>query len=180
MKIHGLIAGLLIAFLLALSLMGCGTSHAVEDPQVLAKRKKYILSDEPQGAVTVADAKEAVKKASQIVLVGRIGAGEHTPWDDGKASFLISDAAAIIDAHGHRHRGNGHDHENCPFCNRDKALNDSLAIVQFTDDNGDVLSIDARKLLGVEADQLVVVRGTGKVDGLGHLIVSADGIYVRR
>ena len=75
MKIHGLIAGLLITFLLALPPMGCGTSHAVEDPQVLAKRKKYILSDEPQGAVTVADAKEAVKKASQIVLVGRIGAG---------------------------------------------------------------------------------------------------------
>ena len=43
-----------------------------------------------------------------------------------------------------------------------------------------ILPIDARQLLGVEKDQVVVVRGKGHVDKLGVLVISADGIHVRR
>jgi len=47
------------------------------------------------------------------------------------------------------------------------------------DEQGQRLPIDARKLLGVKENQLVVVRGRPKIDEFGGLVVSADGIYLR-
>jgi len=52
------------------------------------------------------------------------------------------------------------------------------AVVEFVDETGHSLHIDARELLGVKKDQLVVVRGQGRVESDGYLIVTADGIYV--
>ena len=118
---------------------------------------------------------------SEIVLIGRIEGGETGAWNEGSAAFFLSDAAATIelDEEDHAHEP-GHDHENCPFCNREKSLAESRAIVQFLGDDGKVLPIDARELLSVEEGQLVIVQGQGKVDDLGTLIVAASGIYVRR
>jgi hypothetical protein len=53
------------------------------------------------------------------------------------------------------------------------------ALVQFRDEKGELLPIDARELLGVSQDQIVVVRGKGHVDKLGVLVVAATGIHVR-
>ena len=68
----------------------------------------------------------------------------------------------------------------CHFCNKDKSANDSLAVVKILDDDGAVLPVDARELLGVEKNQIVVVQGTGAVDALGNLTIAATGVYVRR
>ena len=83
---------------------------------------------------------------------------------------------------GHEHAAHGadgHDHSNCPFCSRGKDSTNSLAVVEFVDEQGQRLPIDARKLLGVKENQLVVVRGRPKIDEFGGLVVSADGIYLR-
>ena len=51
--------------------------------------------------------------------------------------------------------------------------------MRVVDQQGNVVSQDARKLFGLTAGQLVVVRGRAKVDSIGNLVVTADGIYPR-
>ena len=152
------------------------------DARVLELRKQYVLSQEPSGAssieATLEKAKEAhVEDVGEVVLVGRIGAGEFEPWAAGQASFLMSEALPETD-----HAATpGHDPANCPFCRRraEKAAS-FTALVQFRDDKGEIVPIDARELLGVEQNQVVVVRGKARVDKVGTLVVAADGIHVKR
>lgn len=153
-----------------------------QDPHVVELRKQLVLTDEPTGAssieATLAKAKETeVEDVGDVVLVGRIGVGEFEPWAEGQASFLMSEALPETD---HASTA-GHDPANCPFCRRraEKAAS-FTALVQFRDDKGEVLPIDARELLGVEKNQVVVVRGKARVDKVGTLVVAADGIHVRR
>ena len=54
------------------------------------------------------------------------------------------------------------------------------AVIQLVDPAGDVIPIDARKLLALQEQQLVVVQGVGQIDALGNFVVTADGIYARR
>jgi hypothetical protein len=308
MKKHGAIIGLAL-LPVAMLYAGCGQTETVEDAEILRQRAKYVLAAEPQGALSIGDAKTAVEKGEPIVLVGRINAGEYEPWEEGQAAFIITDASAAThgdhqhdheshahdsdhegthaadhghgpaekheahdddhdhghgeghethdgeddeghgeeheahndghdhsqgeqrdahdddqghenepedhehdhdgahddehesgdepehegqeEAHAHEHQGEehaheqsahghqGHDHEDCPFCDHAKSQTDSRAIVQFVDERGERLPIDARKLLGVKKDQVVVVRGSGKIDDVMGLIISANGIYVR-
>ena len=164
-------------------LTGCGTSEAVENSQVLAQRRQFLLHDEPQGAMAIGEARQTVQEhgGRLVVVVGRISAGEHSPWDDGRSAFLLSDPSFFVeetDDDHHRH-DEGHDHANCPFCNA-KAGKTAMAIVQCLDSSGQVLDIDTRQLLGIEENQLVVVQGQAEVDDVENLVISADGIYVRQ
>lgn len=163
--------------------MGCsraperaGAAPDVADDQVLELRRQYVLAEEPTGAVAIAEAKKGLEGQPEVVLAGRIGAGKHDPWEKGKATFVISDA--ITDPTGHANSP-GHDAENCPFCKRRASSADSTAIVQFVDDAGQVLPVDARTLLDAQQDQVVVVKGRGEVNALGTLVVSVQGIYLR-
>lgn len=172
---QAILCGVLVASVLA---VGCQQ----QDGRVAELRKQYVLAEEPAGAssieATLTKAQEAqVEDVGDVVLVGRIGAGEFDPWAPGQASFLMSEALADSD-----HAATpGHDPANCPFCRRraEKAAS-FTALVQFRDDQGEVRPIDARELLGVEQNQVVVVRGKAHVDKAGVLVVAADGIHVRR
>jgi len=157
--------------LLAPVLTGCGLSSAVEDNANSQVQSKFLLREEPRGAIGIAEAKNRLEENENVVLLGRIEAGEFEPWDDGKASFLITDAT--IEGH---HHAEGHE---CAFCKGKKDPLEIMAIVRFVGDDNKVLSVDARELLGVKKSQTVVVRGRGEVDDLGQLTVSADGIYLR-
>jgi len=170
-----ILGGLLAACALA---VGCQQ----QDARVLELRKQYLLSQEPSGAssieATLKKAKDAqLEDVGEVVLVGRIGAGEFEPWAPGQASFLMSEALPETD-----HAATpGHDPANCPFCRRraEKAAS-FTALVQFRDDKGEIVPIDARELLGVEQNQVVVVRGKARVDKVGTLVVAADGIHLKR
>lgn len=171
----GKIASLVALSLAAVAIAGCSLS---EDPAVVAQRKKLLLADEPAGAVSIAEAKKNVqdqsaKEPSEVVLVGRIGAGDAEPWNQGKTAFMISEAPDPSHSHA-----SAKDAENCPFCKR-RAANAPLAIVEFLGDDGNVLPIDARELLRVEKNQVVVVRGSGRINDLDQLVVSAQGIHVK-
>ena len=73
-----------------------------------------------------------------------------------------------------------HDAEACPFCRAEKKKQlASTALVQVVDAEGQVPAVDARKLLGLEEGQTIVVRGEAQIDGLGNLAVRAAGVYVR-
>lgn len=157
--------------------IGCGQSAA--GPTASADGARYLLAEEPAGALGVLDVREEVEAAGagDYVVVGRIG-GVANPWGDRQASFLIVDPAAEIAAQDHHHA----DGQECKFCkeNREKQMLSSLAIVEMVDEQGKTVPTDARQLLGVAADQTVVVRGRAKRNEEGHLIISAAGIYIRR
>ena len=160
---------ILILASLWLLVAGCTAS----DPDLDVQRARYVLSTEPQGAVGVLDIRETLEGESDVVVVGRIG-GIADPWTRGLATFVIADPAAGLVA-------DNHDEEcDCPFCVQATDETDSLALIQFVDDSGEVLSIDAQTLFRISSDQTVVVSGQARLDELGHLVVSASGLYVRR
>jgi hypothetical protein len=167
-------ASLLLALVLAALSIGCGGSPAAPAPDLAAERARLLLAEEPEGVLPVLAVRDVLAQQSEVVVVGRIG-GMANPWDEGRASFVITDPS-VDAAEGHECTDAG-----CAFCkHKNETASDALAVVQFVDPAGNVLPIDARQLFDVAADQMVVVRGRAKVDALGHLVLAADGLYIRR
>jgi hypothetical protein len=162
-----LVALIPLAFLAAFS--GCGK----EDPEVLAQRQKFMLAskpDAPQGVVQVREAFKENKLAAkdEVTLVGTIG-GVDDPWSSGYASFVIIDSE--VAAHAHE------EDDGCPHC-KAKREKQALALVQLVDEKGEIVRIDAQKLLKVKKDQEVIVRGRIKTDEEGNFVVEATGVFV--
>ena len=133
------------------------------------------VAGEPPTAAPVADLPAAAAPlvaGDEVWVVGRIFAGDFEPWENGQASFLISE----LPEQGH---GAEHDADNCPFCKR-KAAQAPKAMVRFSDDAGRTLAIDARKLFDLKTQDVVVVRGTATVAELNTLIIDATSLHVRR
>ncbi|HTU25087.1 MAG TPA: hypothetical protein VMF30_06805 [Pirellulales bacterium] len=163
---------LAIAGCLAGSLAGCGRAA---DGRIAVERQRLVLPEEPGGATSIAEARKNLIVQPEVTLVGRIGAADHEAFEPDRATFVLSD----LPADGH-HQHAGHDADNCPFC-RHRAKQMSLALVQLVDERGEILRTDAPTLLGVEAGQLVVVRGRGQWnDKLELLVVKAAGVHIRK
>ncbi len=173
MKSQFCIFGMLLLSTIAIA-TGCGGPNTVEDPKILAQREEFMLTAAPKGMLAISKAKEAAAEKDEIVIGGRIKAGEHEPWEEGRAAFLVTDIT--LDAHKHHHK----DGQECAFCKGASDPLESMATLRFLGEDGKVLPIDARKLLGVKENQVVVVKGKGEVDDLGQLTVSVNGIYLRR
>ena len=147
----------ILASLLILA-AGCNSKQADtnSDEQSLAGGK-YLLAAEPVDARTPTEIKESVSEPTLVAVAGRIDAGEFEPFEDGVASFMISQ---LPDA---AHAESDPDHaDNCPFCKR-KLKNAPKAIVRVLDEGGEVVPVDARKLLGLAKGDVVVVEGVGHV-----------------
>ena len=158
-----------LCLLMILSAVGCTAA----DSQFDSQRARYMLEDEPLGAVGVLDLRESISGEQNVVVVGQIG-GTSEPWSQGEATFVIADPIAMIEGEGHPELCD------CPFCRKATEESEGLALVQFLDERGRILPVDARQLFDVAKNQMVVVRGRARLDELGYLIVSADGLYVRR
>ena len=142
----------------------------------MAEREKYLLADEPEGVQGIVAVREEIQEGETYVLFGRVG-GIDDPWSPGKAAFVIADPVALmeLDADGHDCK------DGCAFCKHKKGHpSKHLAMVRVVDDAGNVVRIDARKLLELDVDDMVVVRGKVSIDKLGNMIVNADGVHVRR
>ena len=155
-------------------LVGCSSEQAA-DGDVQAQRDRYLLSEEPEGAIGVVEVRESETELKEVVLYGRVK--ERV---DGQAAFWINDPTADIH---HDHGGEGHDAENCAFCKSQKenAVNPT-AVVQLVDDANQPISGDSKELLGVEAGQMVVVKGQANLDETLDVLtinVSRDGVYIR-
>lgn len=173
----------LASFLVSLVLAtGCQQG---DDPAVAQERAKYVLATEPGDAKGVLEVRGQVATGTTapVVLVGRVAADASTTWDPGKAAFVVMDPSLESSAdagQGEAHGGEGHNADNCPFCKaKAKAKTDASALVQLVDSKGEVLPIDARKLLLIRENQVVVVRGVASIDDLGNLVVAADGVFPR-
>jgi hypothetical protein len=55
-----------------------------------------------------------------------------------------------------------------------------MARVQFTDDSGKTLKLDARQLFNLKEFDLIVVQGTAKFDQDKSLIITAQKLFIKR
>jgi hypothetical protein len=164
--------------------------HAAEDHDHDGDGVQDHSAEEHDAAMAAADAftgKEPVVSEMDVVLVGSVGGVPNPsdqshpefPFTKGKAIFFLADPEAVAEMEEHAHvHAEG---EECAFCAAHAG--DSahmLAVVQFTDEQGKTLAVDARDLFELKEKETVVVRGKAKVDPSGMLIVDATGLYVRR
>ncbi|MCA9248934.1 MAG: hypothetical protein KDA42_17525 [Planctomycetales bacterium] len=168
----------LVAVLAAVS--GCSqqavqaTATASNAAQI--DKSKYILSEEPEGAVGVMIAREDMQDQDDIVLVGRIG-GRKNPWIEGRSAFMVIDAAMTVVADGEDSGGGEVCMDDC--CASLRA--ECTTLVKIVDEQGKPLAIDARELLGAKANDMVVVKGKVQRDEKdGTFTIAASGVYVRR
>lgn len=152
---------------------GCSESVSTETQ---AARQKFLVVEMPTGEVAVSSIREQLKAGelsadTPFVVRARINAGEMLPWGTGTASFVITDATG--------HDGDEeHNPHTCPFCSRN--IQESMAQVHFLDDVGTLLQNDSRELFDLKENQLVVIRGTGRIDEADVLVIDAQQMFVRR
>jgi len=148
---------------------GCGPDAGT------SPRSDLVLDDAPPGeAVSITEASETLADPGPVTLVGRIDAGDLEPFEQGKATFVLSEMPDP------EHAGGDPDHaDNCPFCKR-RLQNAPKAVVRFLDEGGEVIAEDARQLLGVEKQDVVIVSGSGHFQpDLDTLLIDAETAYVR-
>lgn len=156
--------------------IGCGGSSTPVDlprhsapPDNAPPSAAHLLTQAPETAVNVAEAREDAADDAEIALRGRVG-GDENPFVDGMAAFTIVDMK-------------------CKPCEEDGCqtpwdycctpeLASHKALVKIVDENGGIVSRDARKLLGIKELSTVVVHGRAKRDDAGNLTVLADKVYI--
>lgn len=195
-----LILACALAFMI---LTGCSSStlHDTEasvDVALLeSHRSRYLLSDEPVGAITLSELRqvfsdmpqeEMAAVSEEVLVAGRVagldaGDSDTDPdpmWVRGSAQFRLlepdSEPAHSDPQHGHDpHSG---DHSECEFCKKMKAAQ-APVIVQFLDPSGTPLSIDARTLLPLKGHDHVVVKGVARKQA-GSILVTAKHIFIHQ
>lgn len=157
---------------------GCGSASGTASHQSSVPTKvdasKYILSEEPEGAVGVIAARESAEDGTPLVLVGRIG-GTANPWVDGRAAFTLLDPSMSVVAEGEE-LGDGE------ICTGDCCATERLhctTLVKVVDGQGQLVPVDSRKLLGLNESDMVVVQGTAQRDKSGNFVMLARGVYNR-
>ena len=131
---------------------------------------RYQLTAEPAGAIDVIDFREQAKDGQAVVVLGRIGGGVK-PWIEGRAAFVLADERVSASCEEECD-------ENCTLCAEELAS--ATTLVKVLGEDGKVVPVDARKLLGLADNQIVVVRGIANRDKGGNVSISAEGIYTRR
>lgn len=170
-------AVMVIASALATS-TGCGTAPASSSqrstPAANIDASQFKLAEEPDGAVGVIAARESVEDGAPLVLVGRIG-GSAKPWIDGRAAFTLLDASmSVVDE--------GEDSEAGELCIGDCCATDRLnctTLVKVVDEQGRLVPIDSRELLGLKESDMIVAQGTAKKDDSGNFVMLARSVFIR-
>jgi len=167
---------------------GCGAQSEAHQSVLAGDGARFLLAEEPAGAVGILEHREAIgapatdvdvapeepMPAADVVLWGRIGGKKHT-WSERSAEFVITDPTFALQAGDHACTD-----DNCPFCKDKHDAASAEAIVSLIDDQGQVPAVDARRLLPLEEGQMVVIRGQAEVNSLGLLTVRATGLYLRK
>lgn len=157
--------------------MGC-TGSTLDGPT--AAGAKILVDTEPGEAMGVLELKSSIITGiapveGPIAIVGKIIAGQD--WEPDLAAFLIRDLEAE-NAHSHEH--GGEDHSDCAFCQAKEKETGSLALVRIVNDGGESFNLDARKLLAVEENQVIVAEGIATRENDGTLVFDATKVFVRK
>ncbi|MCM2374246.1 hypothetical protein [Aporhodopirellula aestuarii] len=186
-RLRGLptVIGTMAICVTAVSFVGCGketagtsdsavTAGAISSDLVLKQKPESVLSltDAAEKLVGPEDAPNEPNASQEVVLIGRIDAGDFPAFQEGQATFMLSELPA--DGHG----VDDPDHEdNCPFCKR-RAEKAPKAIVNLVGQDGMTLTTDARKLIGVAEGDRVIVVGTGSYDeSVNAITLNSSGVY---
>jgi hypothetical protein len=173
-----------------------GIALAADSTDVATHRTRLRLAsvaEQPAGVIEVIQqlkaqpAQPGQPKSREVTVVGQIG-GMPNPWSDthpdfpwfaGQGSFFLVDGkvAGQFAQHAKSHGG---DH-NCAFCQNLAAKNArNIAVVNLVDENGEIIKVDTRELLGLKESQRVVIRGRAELLGGTMLVIHADGVHVLR
>lgn len=159
--------------------IGCGkgmdsTATATLAASVNIDGSKFLLNEEPDGAIGVIAARESAEDGKPLVMVGCIG-GAANPWIEGRAAFTLLDASMTVVAEGEDAEG--------AICTGDCCANERLtctAMVKVVDADGQLIAVDSRQLLGVKEADMVVVKGKAQKDKTGNFVMLANRVYIRR
>ncbi len=159
--------------------VGCGTATdsngtAAHATAVNIDGSKYLLNEEPDGAVGVIVARESAEDGKPLVMVGRIG-GAANPWIEGRAAFTLLDASMTVVTEGEEAEG-----AICTEACCDEERLTCTALVKVVDAEGQLVSVDSRQLLGVKEADMVVVEGKAQKDKTGNFVMLANRVYIRR
>jgi len=73
--------------------------------------------------------------------------------------------------------------EGCPtpwdYCCTQDQVKENIATVKIMDDSGQLVTGDARRVLGVKELSTVVVQGEAQRDDQGNLTIAASKVFVR-
>lgn len=163
---------LMILALACTSLGATGCANSSSQPADNSAATKFQLTSEPSGALEVLDAKDQAQDGKPIVVVGRLGGGVN-PWVDGRAAFLIVDTRILPSCDE-----GGVCKADCPDCAKEMMA--ASTMVKFVGEDGKVLPVDSRTLLGVKEQETVVIQGVAARDKSGNVSIAAHGIFVRR
>ena len=158
----------------AIVFTGCSQDTSSKEVALDPRSADFLLNREPAGSIEVMAAKESAKDKEEVIVVGRIG-GDVDPWVEGMAEFLLADNSlrACNDIPG----------DECPtpwdYC-CDPNVEKGRFLVRVVDEDGNVVEIGARKLLGVKELDTIVVRGTAHREKDGTLELLATGIFVKK
>ncbi|QDU38996.1 hypothetical protein Mal4_33290 [Maioricimonas rarisocia] len=158
--------------LACLLLGGCGQSVA---PEILALREQLIVPQEPQGAITIEQARQQVEDDPNVTLTVKVGNRNFPEWSaENQATFYVSEGFPGSDYNV----GPDHDPSTCPFCKWKWKEEDSLAVVHVVDESGEVLPYSAETVLDVAPGSTLTIQGDGSVDESGFLNVRLTGLFV--
>ncbi len=167
---------------LVTALPGCTSDTTTKNASGSPTSNEYLLSEKPESPVslteiaetfTPSDDPEAAPVASrEVVLIGRIDAGDFPAFQEDQATFMLSELPA--EGHG----ADDPDHEdNCPFCKR-RASKAPKAIVNIVSKDDTPLPTDARTLLGVSQGDKIIAIGTASYDqNLNTITLNSQAIY---
>ena len=162
------------------TVVGCSQSATEPTTETAAPTSavdgtQFVLTEEPEGASDVIQIREDSADGDDVVIVGRIG-GSENPWIDQQAAFTIVDNSlkACSDIPG--------DLCETPwdYCCQTDLLPTATALIKVVDDEGKLVSSDARELLDVKELSTVVVKGKAQRDDEGNLTVLASGVFVKK
>lgn len=138
---------------------------------------KAFIESEPEGAQSVLEVRKNAKPGDPVVVSGKI-AGAMSPFTDGFANFVLADTTLetcdmIPD-------------DECPTpwdacCVEGQKIKASRLSVQLVGEDGRPLAAGLEGVNGLsELDELVVTGTVAESSTEDNLIVSADGIFLRK
>jgi len=171
-------------------------SYAAGSLDPASQRSRLTMKEEPKDAqqivfvqktMAAAQTKANPNETREVTVVGQIGGMPNVwpdlhptfPWYEKQASFFVVDKkiAGTFAEHAKHHGGNS---SNCAFCQSLAAKNaTAVAVINLVDENGEIIRVDARELLGLKENQTVVIRGKARLLGGSMLVIDADGVYAR-
>jgi len=158
---------------LLLVVPGCGKTV---DPEVVALRNRFLnlstkTKETPVSEIRASLKSGEMKPGTPFKVRVRINAGEFPPFVNGAAKFFVTDATG--------HDGNeSHDPHECPFCRRD--VKSMMALIEFHDESGKLIPMDARELFDVKDFELLVIEGTGEFDTEDVMVMTASAMSIVR